>query len=172
MPILAQAQAAQRPVPRDLAGGRALTNVPDAWRLLSWIGGGLLFLGLTDIALAWYPMRFGNPDWEFGIIGGTMGALGLPHLGLYLLLASAIARGKRATRRVLGGVLILFLLTLLGLGLTFLTVVPLALKAMAANPLVAQGAKKAILKALILGSGFCILDLVGAHAALRKRTES
>jgi hypothetical protein len=169
MPILAQ--AAQRPATREVVvGNRTAANVTDALRLLSWVGAAFVILGFTDIALAWYPVRFGNPDWEFAIIGGTMSALALPHLGMYLVLASAISRGQRGTTRAVGVAMVILLLTLLGL--IFVTVVPLALNAIASNAPMLQGAKKAILKAILLGSGYSILLGFGAYAALRKRPEA
>ena len=171
MPILAR--ASQRPLQREaVVNTRTTANLSDALRLLSWVGAAFVILGFMDIALAWYPVQFGNPDWEFGTIGGTMSALALPHLGLYLMLASAIARGQKSTTRAMGVVMIVLLLSIVGLGVVFLTVVPLALKSLAAAaPLVVQSAKRAILKALLLGTGYCVLLGLGASAAFKKRTE-
>jgi hypothetical protein len=143
-------------VPR--AGGRSSS---DAWRALSWIGVVFTALGLLDVALGWYPTAFGNPEWEFGTISGTLNALAIPMLGLYLVLASAIARSDRRAARAVSVTMAVLLVVVLGLGLLYLTVVPLAMTSVAGNVLVALGMKKAIVKAVALGIADSVLLGVG-----------
>ena len=164
-------------VPRS---GRALTadlsvqqvqsgNARGAWSLLSWLGALFVILGLADIALGWYPAAFGNSEWEFGTISGSLNALTIPVMGLYLLVASAIARGDRTLGRILAVLLALMALGLLLLAFVYVTVVPVALKAVAGNDLVALGMKKAVVKAMLLGVAYVWLVVLAAHRAWRIR---
>lgn len=136
-----------------------------AWTLLGWIGLAFAILGFTDIALGWYPTAFGNAEWEFGTISGSLNALAIPMLGLYLALAAAIARGKRNAARGVGVAMVLTLVILLGLGMLYLLVTPVALKAVAGNPLADLGIRKAIIKALSLGVVDCVLLAAGIRKA-------
>ncbi len=144
----------------------------DAWGLLSWLGATFTILGLSDIALGWYPAAFGNPEWEFGTISGSLNALTIPMMGLYLLVASAVARNDRRTARILGFVLWLMAAILVGLGLVYLTVIPIAIKAVAGNELVLLGMKKAIVKGLSLLLGYVTLLFVAARRAGRVRDKN
>lgn len=147
----------------------ATGRVRDAWRLLSWIGAVFVVLGIADIALGWYPAAFGNSEWEFGTISGSLNALTIPVMGLYLLAASAIARGDVVSGRVLGVVMAVLAVSLLVGGFIYVTVAPIALKAVAGNDLVLLGMKKAVAKALLLGVGYIGLLILGALRAWRVR---
>ncbi len=140
----------------------ALRDGADAWRLLGLIGGTFAVLGFTDIALGWYPAAFGSPEWEFGTISGSLNALTIPMFGLYLLAASAVARGDGRSARILGALLATLAVALLVLGFLYVTVLPLALKAASGNPLLLLGIRKAIAKGILLGVGYLLLLIVGA----------
>ena len=145
------------PVPRRPHTGEGLIvrtsnrGPLDAWRALGWLGASFALVGLIDVALGWYPWAFGNAEWEFGTISGTLNALAIPMLGLYLVLASAIARSDGRSGRVVAVVMGILMVTVLGLGVIYLTVLPLAIKAVAGNALVTLGIKKAVVKAVLLG---------------------
>ena len=160
MQILSPEQ--RRPITVETAVKRPAGRAPlDAWRTLGWIGVSFTILGLLDVALGWFPPAFGNPEWEFGTISGSLNALAIPMLGLYLVLASAIARSDRRAGRIVAVVMGALLLTTLGLGVLYLTVLPIAIKAVAGNALVALGIKKAIVKAVVLGIANSVLLTVG-----------
>ena len=160
MQIISPAQ--RRPITVETAALRHGSRGPlDAWRALAWIGVAFALLGLIDVALGWYPAAFGNPEWEFGTISGTLNALAIPMLGLYLVLASAIARSDRRSARVVAVVMGLLLATILVLGVIYLTVLPIAIKAVSSNALVALGMKKAVVKAMTLGAADMVLLGVG-----------
>jgi hypothetical protein len=142
----------------------------DAWLLLSRIGAVFTVMGLADIALGWYPLGLGNSEWEFGTISGSLNALAIPTIGLYLMAASAIARGDRRAGRVIAVVLALGCITLLVLGVIYLTVIPLALKAVAGNELTLLGMRKGIAKGLLLGIGYVFLLVVAAIRTWRVRS--
>lgn len=163
MHIVSPAQ--RRPTTGDAAPSRPVAPaLLDAWRLVAWVALAFFLLGTLDIALGWYPAAFGNKEWEFGTISGTLNALAIPMLGLYLLLASAVARSDRRAARAVSIVMGLLLLAILGLGVIYLTDLPVALKAVSGNALVTLGVKKAIIKALALG----IVDSVLLAAGMVK----
>lgn len=138
---------------------------PIAWRLFGWFGLVLAVVGFTDILLAAYPFRPGNPDWEYGAIHQTIAMMPLPTIGLAALLASAFAQGTRWLAQATAILLLLMALALLVTGAVFLTVLPLVLEA--APPPVLPGVKKAALRTVLGGAAFPIAYLVGGVAALR-----
>jgi hypothetical protein len=143
-----------------------------AWGVLGLIGAAFIVMGGTDIALAWYPSAFGNPEWEFGAISATLNGVALPTLGVYLLLAYGLA-GNRTAPKLAAGILSAALFAaLIALAFVYLTVVPLALHAVAANALVSSGMKKAIVKAILLLFAYGSLFVVAAFAGLRGRPRS
>ena len=148
----------RRPLPIEVTAPRSGSRAPlEAWKALGAIGAAFFVLGLIDIGLGWYPAAFGNLEWEFGTISGTLNALAIPMLGLYLVLASALARSDRRMARTVSLLMGILLATLLVLGVIYLPVVPVALRAVAANPLVSLGVKKGVAKAVTLGLADCAL---------------
>jgi hypothetical protein len=136
-----------------------------AWRWLGWFGLVIALLGLGDIALAWIPLAFGNPQWEFGTVAATFSGLPLASFGLAALQAAAFARGKRGILGASSIFLILLAVAVLAALVLFLLDVPLALRA--GQGAAAIGIKKAIIKTLMLGLGFGGLYLFGGIAGLR-----
>lgn len=155
--------------PDTVLARRLDQHARDAWRLLGWLGVIFSILGLADIALGWYPAAFGNTEWEFGTISGSLNALTIPMMGLYLVVASAVARHDHRSARVLSILLWLMVVVLVGLGLIYLTVIPIALKAVANNQLVLLGMQKAIVKGLVLLAGYTLLLVIGARRIGRVR---
>ena len=161
----------RRPLPIEATTSRAASRPPfEAWGALGTIGAAFFLLGLIDIGLGWYPAAFGNLEWEFGTISGTLNALAIPMLGLYLLLASAIAQSDRRAARIACVLMGLVLAGLVVLGAIYLTVVPVALKAVAGSPLVLLGMKKGIAKAITLGLADCGLLAAGIAKGWRVPT--
>lgn len=140
-----------------------------AWRILGWLGLAFFIMALIDLALGWYPVRFGSPEWEFGTISATVSGLAIPTLSLYLMLGAAFAREQKRMAKTLGIVLILLALALPALGILYLTNVPMALKSTATNDVVHLGMKKAILKAIMLFAGYELLYVIGAINVFRRR---
>jgi hypothetical protein len=142
-------------------------SVSDAWTIMSWVGIGFLVMSGTDIALAWYPTSFGNPEWEFGAISASLNAFAIPTLALYLILASAIARRHVGFTRVLAAILVLLALIIAALGLIYATVVPQAFTSVSQNELLASGMRRAVLKAVVLICAYLVLMVAGAIRAWR-----
>jgi hypothetical protein len=142
-----------------------------AWRILGWLGLAFLIMSLIDLALGWYPVRFGVPGWEFGTISATIAGLAIPCLSLYLILGSAIALERPTVAKVAAIVMIVLALILPALLILYLTNVPIALRTTATNEVANLGIKRSILKSLTLFTGYEILFVLGALKGLRRRTE-
>ena len=152
--------------PTGLDQTRPLEASPQvAWRLFGWFGAGLVVVSFADIGLAGYPVRLGDPDWEFGVIHQVSAILPLPTLGLAAVLASAFAQGKRGIVRGVAVLLVVLALTILAMDVVFLTVVPLAVKSVPATIL--PGVEKAIARTAVAGIVFPAMYLVAAAAAWR-----
>src|SRR5574341_375596 len=124
-----------------------LSPAPDfGWLLLGWIG--LVFCGVggLDLLLTWYPMQFGNAEWEFGTVSATLDGLPLFTMGLALLIGSSVARGQRWLVQTLAIVLVVMAVLVLAAAVLYVTNVPIALRAVS-QPVIQTGLKKAIVKA-------------------------
>lgn len=137
------------------------------WAALWWVGVLLTVVSLADIALAFYPARFGVMEWEFGTGASTIASLPLVAIGLAALLGSALARGRRG--RVIGVVILLFVLAFATLGMLtiFMLDLPIALKSVT-SPDIHLGIEKAVVKTVLLGVAFPIGFLAAASAALKQ----
>jgi hypothetical protein len=126
----------------------------DGWKWLGWFGLILAVVGLGDFALAWYPLAFGNPEWEFGTVVSSFAGLPLVTMGFAGLLGSAVARGVRWQSLVVGWVLTVLGTALLLGYVIFLLDVPVALRAAGDNPVVRLGLRKAIIKTSLIAVAF------------------
>ncbi|MEQ1858198.1 MAG: hypothetical protein ABL963_17225 [Longimicrobiales bacterium] len=109
--------------------GRAPGNPEPAFLWSAVFAGGLCLavVGWTDIALLWWPLDFGNAEWEFASVGAHVMGMPLGTLGLVLIAAGALGRGWRAATVGVAGASALVTLSLVGLGALYATVVPVAL---------------------------------------------
>lgn len=141
----------------------------NGWAILGWLGLAYLIMSVIDLALGWYPIRFGQPEWEFGTISATIAGLAIPTLSLYLMLASAFARERT---NLIKGIAVAMIVIAVFLGILFilyLTAVPLALRAVSGNPITHLGIEKSIIKSLTLFLGYEGLFILGAIKGLRRR---
>ncbi|HEX8361980.1 MAG TPA: hypothetical protein VF613_17815 [Longimicrobium sp.] len=153
---VSHADPGAHPVRRPYLGG---------WRALGWFGLLITLVSLADIALTFYPARFGVPEWEFGTVANAYSGLPLLATGLAGVLAGAMGQRRRWMIRLTALVLVLAALAMVAATSIFLLDVPLALRLAPAEVLV--GIKKTILKTLLLGTIFPIAFLVAAVAAVR-----
>jgi hypothetical protein len=160
MPILPKA-------PKQSARLRTAVPQDDGWRALAWVGTAFVIMGLTDIALGWYPASFGNAEWEFGAISASLNGFALPTLGLYLILGSTVALERGTLGRVLSIVLLVLAFVIGALAVTYVTVVPMALQSVATEPALTAGMRKAIIKASVLFVAYGALFAMGARRAWR-----
>ena len=150
---------------REGAGARSGRNTHFAWRAASWFGWLLLIVGVMDMALVWYPLRPGNPSWEFGAVDLSFSTLPVFTIGFGTVLAATLALGRRRLATFLGLISILVALVCIGGYLLFLSDVPLALRN--SPPQVLTGVKKAILRNSVFGVTFATAYLAAGIAILR-----
>lgn len=133
----------------------------------------LLFAGLVDMALLLYPVRFGDVDWEFGVLSQAIDALPLSTVGAILLSSGVRALGRPTLTRVTA---ILFFVAALALGMV-LVILALAfgsaLDAMN-DPQAAPAIKRILFKAGVNGlaylSGYFILGIMLWRSTRPRRT--
>lgn len=129
----------------------SLDPSPDTgWYLLGGIGLVFAVVAGADLALAWYPLKFGDAEWEFGTVTTFFGGLPLLTMGLGLSFAAAVARGNLIRLRMLSIVLGMVGAILLAALVLYLTTLPTAL-ATQMDPLIKTGLNKAILKTSVEG---------------------
>ena len=136
-----------------------------AWKWLGWFSLVLALAGLGDWLLAWFPMRFGSPEWEFGTVVSTFSGLPLITMGFAGLLASAGARGIRWQVIALSVTALVFVAWLIAAFTIFLMDVPIALRAV--QGVARIGIIKAIAKTGMLAVLFSAVYVVAAVSALR-----
>ena len=144
-------------------------NLPDsarAWRWIGWLALALFLAGAVDWVLAWIPLRFGSPEWEFGTVVASFGGLPLMTMGFAGLLASAIARGIRWQVVMISLFVLVWAVWILGALIIFLLDVPIALRA-SSGP-VHLGLMKATARTTTLGLLFSTSYFVAGIAALRQ----
>lgn len=151
---------------------RAVEPLPPSsirdWVPVLLIGGLVLSLsGWVDVALFYWPLRFGDAEWEFGVISGSLDALPQPTLGLILLaLAARAMPERRLFARLLAAAAAVVTIALVGLVIVFALDIPVAFNAVAnaarqaaasgaaVNPVVGSGLKRGIAKVLVFGAGY------------------
>ena len=136
-----------------------------AWRWLGWFSLVLALAGLGDWLLAWFPMRFGSPEWEFGTVVSTLAGLPLITMGFAGLLASAVARDIRWQVVAVAIAVLLFGTWVLAAFVVFLLDVPIAMRAV--QGVARVGIMKAIAKTTMLAVLFSAVYFVAAISALR-----
>ena len=136
---------------------RAPINTEPAllWIVVAWTGLAIAVVGWFDLALLWYPLRFGDPEWEFGTISAHLDGMPLGTVGLAMLVAGAIGRGWRRGARILAVLCLLVVVGLLAISVIYLLDVPLALPATA--PQVRPVIMKAMLKAGVFSATYTVL---------------
>jgi hypothetical protein len=169
MPVIIPQESGRPATIEKPTSAYATSAYMDGWKILGWLGLAYLIMSVIDLALGWYPLNFGRPEWEFGTISASFSGLAIPTLALYLMLGSALARERTDIAKGIAIVMIILALSLAILALLYLTSVPLALKAVAANPVVHLGMKKSVFKTLMLFTGYEALYVLGAIKGLRKR---
>lgn len=135
--------------------GKKRVDPVEAWAILGWIGFAFLVVGGSDFALTWYPMSFGNREWEFGTVTASFNGLPILVLGLGLLYAASLQYGRRwwaAVSLIVSAVLMLWVV---GGAIIWATNVPLALQSVPAE--VMTGIKKALVKTTIQSLSYPVI---------------
>jgi PAS domain S-box-containing protein len=76
------------------------TRVP-FWTATACAGAALTVVGWADLALLWFPLRFGRPEWEFATIGAHFDHMALGTAGVLLLALGIAHRGWWAPAQAL-----------------------------------------------------------------------
>ncbi|MGH7679157.1 MAG: hypothetical protein ACRENU_11865 [Gemmatimonadaceae bacterium] len=137
-------------VPASSRGGRPV-DLAVTWTIATGLGATLAVVGWTDLALLWWPPRFGNAAWEFGTIGAHIAGMPLATIGTGLLSAAAIGRGWRRMARVLS------IVSLLIAAATAALMVFYALDIAPAWRGVSEAARPALVKAVLKTSVFAVV---------------
>lgn len=82
--------------------------------LLTATGAAFAIVGLVDLALLWFPLRFGSPAWEFGTLSRTFDSLPMTGLGMALV-AFGLVRHPEWHPAWVRGAAILFALVTIGM---------------------------------------------------------
>ena len=124
---------------------RPIADITTGWSLLLVMGWLFVIVGLLNIALLWWPLQMGNPEYEFASVAATLDSLPLPTMGLGFALAASRAsgRGTSAKLAILVAVVVAVLVVLAAV--LYALAVPLALRAVKEGP-VRLGIMKSILK--------------------------
>ncbi len=96
------------------------------WSVLAWIGFILAAMGAVDVALTWYPVDFGNAEWEFGTVTQSLNGLPTVTMGLALWLVGALVLGRDRLAMVLAMVFVALGVVVAVAALLYATTVPLA----------------------------------------------
>ncbi|HET8634749.1 MAG TPA: hypothetical protein VFL88_11445 [Gemmatimonadales bacterium] len=168
--------ASPRVLVREDSEGRKRSWRPPApdfgWKLLGWVGGVLLIVGLIDLGLAFYPPMFGNPNWEFGTISSQLNSLPVPTLGLGLLLGAAVARGWELGMRIWAIVGIVLAVFIVAAAVLWALNLPLAFRSVQ-EPAARLGLKKSVAKsvaqAILYPVAFLWIGWQGLRHARAKR---
>ena len=82
--------------------------------LLTATGAAFAIVGLVDLALLWFPLRFGSPAWEFGTLSRTFDSLPMTGLGMAFV-AFGLVRHPEWHPVWVRGAAILFALVTIGM---------------------------------------------------------
>lgn len=142
---------------RDLPGPAEAPAVEPSrsWSVWAWTGLAFLVVGGADLVLTWFPMQFGNREWEFGSVTAALNGLPVPMLGLAAMIWAA-GEGRRKWMALLSlAAAIVLLLGILGGVVLWATGIPLALQSVPAQ--VSMGLKKALVKTSVQGVVYPLL---------------
>lgn len=145
---------------------------PLGWQVLSVVGLCLVVAGAADLGLGLFPLRFGNPEWEFGSISNLLNRLPLVGLGLALVLVASLARRAVAATYVWSSILLLVAIVVFVFGLLYGTNLPLVLASLSegtARSLLQKAIVKTVAQVVIFFVGFFIVAVYGVRTAGKLR---
>lgn len=120
------------------------------WRLLGGAGFAFAVVAAADLALAWYPLGFGNAEWEFGTVTAVLGNFPLLIMGLGLLFSSAVGRGKAGLLKAISGLWLVLALMVVAMLALYARRVPEALQVVT-EPVLREGIVESMVKVAVQG---------------------
>lgn len=124
--------------------------------LLLAFGGTLFAIGCIDLGFAWFPLRLGVGEWEFGVVSRTFDGLVLVMLGVLGMVGGAVLRGSRLLLTLALVLAIGGLLFLLGCVVLYGLNAPIALRQIPAE------ARPSLVRAMSRTSMFMVVYLLFA----------
>ena len=121
------------------------------WTVFAVAGLAISLVGWTDLALLWYPLGFGRPDWEFGVVSAHFDAMPLATVGFVMLMSGALAASRWRVARLLSAAAGLVALFLVCVFVVYLLDIPLALDAAGAR------AHSAMMRSIAKTSAFAVI---------------
>lgn len=121
----------------------------------AWTGLAFLIVGGADLLLTWFPMQFGNHEWEFGSVTATLNGLPVPVLGLAAMIWAA-GDGRRRWMATFSFVVAVLLFVVIVAGVLLWAMgIPLALQSVPGQ--LAVGLKRALVKSSVQGVVYPVL---------------
>lgn len=136
------------------------------WQVLLTVGLLFVVVGGADVALVWYPARFGVPEFEFASVAASLNSLPVVTMGVALLVAASSKLALRKTAWLALVVIVLLGLLVLVGGVLFGLTVPLALQA-EVEPTILTGIKKQVAKGVVQLVGYGVTYLLLARWTLK-----
>jgi hypothetical protein len=124
-------------------------------------------VGLVDLFLAWSPLHFGSPEWEFGTISATLNNLPVPAMGLALVLAHGAAEDRKGELVAVGLWAALMALCLVVAAVFYGLDVPLALRSVQ-EPVARTSLKSGMVKAVAALIAYLAFHIWAAVFAFRR----
>lgn len=142
---------------REERSKRTMAPRPEAaWYLLGAIGLVFALVSGVDNLVVWYPAFFNDVEWKFGTVTATLNNIPLLALGLVLLLAAAVIRGRRLQVRVVAVVTWLMAIILVGCLLLYLPTLGAAREAVT-DPVARLGLTRSIVKTLAQAAMYIVM---------------
>ena len=120
-----------------------------ALAILMTVGATFVLLGLADTVLLWFPVRMGNPAWEFATLSRMMDVMPMFALGFALLayahIARPVAQKKHAGPLAVSSAAVA--IVFLALGALYMTVTPVVVS----NTPTSGGTRKILNNVRLLG---------------------
>jgi hypothetical protein len=131
-------------------GGRApeRRSGGSEWGVLASLGLAFAVVSLTDVALTFYPVGLGSPEWEFSTATAVMNNLPLAVVGLGLMGVAGMARDSEGLTRFAAVMSAALMAMVLVMGVFFARNTGAAL-ASVTDPLLSQGLKEAITRTAV-----------------------
>lgn len=128
------------------------------WSFLFLVGTGLMFVGLIDVALLFFPPQWDSLSWEFGTVSALFEGMPLLTMGFGLMTAASVANGWIWTRRLMLTMGLIFSVLIILMAVIFALDVPVVLQA-TADPAMKRAVKLSSLKTGLMAFTYFTLYL-------------
>lgn len=132
------------------------------WKAVGWFGALLAVIGLSDVALYWYPFAFASEEWQFATVAAAFSALPLATIGLAAVVGALLVVQARNTMIVTASFLLVLALLVAASYWMFMTNLPMALQAAegAQGPAIHRGIVRTTIKGVGFGSAYLVAAIM------------